>query len=171
MHKEKCKLNRRCLDVGDDLAAENALLRAFTGKHRPVIADSAIRALDIQKEPSRAKTHFLLIRLRKRSGRLRTETAYFVMDAEVVPYAAVPEPKRTEMQRQLKLAFENQKRAVPDTVGTVFAMLVCVDPITNVGVSNVAPISFQPDVETLEQIIPGEWKQTLVMMLNEGVVL
>jgi len=61
-------------------------LRAFTSKHRPTIAEAAIRALEVCVDPSRAFRDVVIIFLQSRSGPTRTETKFYATGADVVSF-------------------------------------------------------------------------------------
>ncbi|KAI0076494.1 hypothetical protein K474DRAFT_1662850 [Panus rudis PR-1116 ss-1] len=140
-----------------------AKLRAFTSKHRPIVAESAIRALELYRDVNRAKTHVLMIFLRSRPGSRRAETSFYVTGADVVPISTFPPDQRKEMEGQLKQAHDMNVRSGQGMIGALFAILLSLDS----GVSNVAPVGFDRSVETM---LPEDWKERMMLMMNEGIV-
>ena len=137
------------------------LLRAFTSKHRPSIADAGVRALNLHADPKRAKDFALVIFLRSREGSRRTETAFYATGADVVSFDYFP--TKDEMREQLQYAHDQNVRAGADLIGALFVVLVDVDTM----ISNIAPVGFSREV--CEP--PGNWKEDLLRRLNDGAIV
>ncbi|KAJ3485115.1 hypothetical protein NLI96_g5170 [Meripilus lineatus] len=157
-HKEKCKLNRRTL-----ISENNPLkcLQKFTSKHRPVLADAAVRALDLSLDIERSLQFVLAVFLRRRQDSQRSETSFFATGAEVLPFEAFPSPRCEEFKDQIRKVDEGHKKSGMD--GGLFVVLMCLEEST----MNVAPVGFSRDA----LYPPGTpWKEFLFSHLNEGVV-
>ncbi|KZT65995.1 hypothetical protein DAEQUDRAFT_730758 [Daedalea quercina L-15889] len=165
VHKTRCKINQRVNEqVGIDIEQHYKALRNFCQKHRPVLSDSVIRALDLCVDPSRAETDLLTIVVCPRPGSTRPETDFYATAASVTPLDDFEPAKQDEMQSQLKYASELCKRE--GGMGAVFVVVCCVDPI----IMNVIPVGFSQ--ECLDDIQPGEpWKERLFSRMNEGIVV
>ncbi|KAJ3485125.1 hypothetical protein NLI96_g5167 [Meripilus lineatus] len=157
-HKEKCKLNQRIL-----INENNPLkcLQKFTSKHRPAIAESAVRALELSVDIERPLRYVLTIFLRKRKDSQRPETSYFATGADVLPFEVFPSARCEEMKDQIKKVTEEYKKSGMD--GALFVVLMCPEE----GSMNIAPVGFSRDTF----FPPGTpWKEFLFAHLNEGVV-
>ncbi|KAH9843920.1 uncharacterized protein C8Q71DRAFT_19447 [Rhodofomes roseus] len=165
VHKARCKINQRVhSQVGVDAVEHYKSLRSFCQKHRPILSDSVIRALDLRADPSRAGRDLLTIAVRPRPGSTRAETNYFVAAAEVTSLSDFEPEKQEEMQSQLKYAADLCKRE--GGMGAVFVMVCCIDP----PIMNVIPVGFSQDC--LDDTRPGEpWKEQLFNRMNEGIVV
>ncbi|KAI0076493.1 hypothetical protein K474DRAFT_1662849 [Panus rudis PR-1116 ss-1] len=162
-HKEKCRLNRQELESGENVADMGAKLRAFTSKHRPTIAQAGVRALELYKDINRARTHILRIDLRSRPGSRRPETLFYLVNAEVTPLSEFEPGMRANMESQLEVAREQNIRSGHGMIGALFVMLTSVET----RVSNIAPVGFDNSVRGLR---PGNWREALTKLLNEGIV-
>jgi hypothetical protein len=118
----KCALNQRVHSLPDEHIDASKTLRDFTSKHRPTINETAVRALNVFEDPSRAGRDLLMLRLRPRLDSTRTQTAFCVTAANVVPVDAFPMAE--DMRGQLKQIKEDDKR-----VGTLGALLVVCEVI------------------------------------------
>lgn len=139
------------------------LLRAFTSKHRPTIAEAGVRSLDLYSDPSRAKNYILMVFLRSRPESKRTETAFYATGADVVSFDFFPQEKREEMQQQLQFAHNQNVRSGHGMIGALFVMLMVVDTMA----TNVASVGFSRDALAP----PGNWKEEMLIKMNEGVVI
>ncbi|KAJ3485117.1 hypothetical protein NLI96_g5172 [Meripilus lineatus] len=157
-HKEKCKLNRRSpVDENDPLKC----LQKFTSKHRPALADAAVRALDLSLDIGRSLHFVLAIFLRRRKDSRRPETSYFATGAEVLPFEAFHPEECEEMKEQVRKADKVHKKNGMD--GGLFVVLMCLEE----GTTNIAPVGFTRNTF----YPPGTpWKEFLFALLNEGVV-
>ncbi|KAJ7923714.1 hypothetical protein B0H13DRAFT_1602357, partial [Mycena leptocephala] len=138
-------------------------LRDFTSKHRPTINETAVRALNVFEDPSRAERDLLMIRLRPRLDSTRTQTAFCVTATNVVPIDAFPMAE--DMRGQLKQMKEDSKR-----VGTLGALLVVLE-VTDTKSINVVPVPIPkgPPLSLRQPEIP--WEDMLKIMLNNGLVV
>ncbi|KAJ7498332.1 hypothetical protein B0H11DRAFT_1909369 [Mycena galericulata] len=94
-HKVKCALNRRVHALPDEQIDASKALRDFTGKHRPTINETAVRALKVFEDPSRAERDFLMIRVGFHPGSNRLLYAF---------------PMAEDMRGQLNQIKEDDKR-------------------------------------------------------------
>ncbi|KAJ3485123.1 hypothetical protein NLI96_g5169 [Meripilus lineatus] len=157
-HKEKCKLNQRIL-INDDNPLK--YIQKFTSKHRPVLAESAVRALELSIDIERPLRYVLAVFLRKREDSQRAETSYFVTGADVLPYEAFPSARCEEMKDQIRKVTKEYKKSGMD--GALFVVLMCPEE----GTMNIAPVGFSRNTF----FPPGTpWKEFLFAHLNEGVV-
>lgn len=161
MHKTKCRLNQRIGNTPSINPNSVRLLRAFTSKHRPSIAEAGVRALNLHADPKRAKDFVLVVFLRLREGSRRTETAYYATGADVTAIDSFPQ--KDEMRQQLQHAYHQHRRSGRDIIGALFVVLMALDDMT----TNVAPVVFSREV----CIPPGNWKEELLQRINDGIVL
>ncbi|CAL1708653.1 unnamed protein product [Somion occarium] len=122
-HKTKCRLNQRTQEMPEMNLQSLQLLRAFTSKHRPTIAEAGVRSLDLYSDPSRAKNYILMVFLRSRPESKRTETAFYATGADVVSFDFFPQEKREEMQQQLQFAHNQNVRSGHGMIGTLWLPL------------------------------------------------
>ncbi|GJE89428.1 zinc finger MYND domain-containing protein [Phanerochaete sordida] len=154
-HKARCRAAQATrASIGDASAATLDALRAFTAKHRPVIAECGVRAL---ADGGAADDGFLQIDVRRRPGEARAERAWAVEDVRVAPYASVPDAHAAQMRAVLA-------QRVPGTAGAFFAVVRDVES----GLANSAPIGYTAASLGGEKM---PWKQVLVRSLNAGLVV
>lgn len=163
VHKVRCKINQQAHSSDDGQAERLKILRDFTQKHRPTIAEAGLRALELCVDASRAERDVLAIYLKARPKATRVETQFYAIGADILPLDGFPEEKHDEMRSQLKYAADmNRKHGA---LGAMFVMLMCVDE----RISNIAPVGFSQDV--LDEMYPGQpWKEWLITRMNEGIV-
>ncbi|KAJ3485122.1 hypothetical protein NLI96_g5168 [Meripilus lineatus] len=155
-HKEDCKRKSR---VPKDENNPTRRLQRFTGRHRPVLADSAVRALNLSVDINRSLDFVLAIFLRRRDSQ-KPETSYFATGADVLPLEAFPPEQCTEMKAMVRKVDEDHKKGGMD--GGLLVLLMCLDD----GVINIAPAGFSRE----HFYPPGTpWKELLMAHLNEGV--
>jgi hypothetical protein len=138
-------------------------IRAFTSKHRPTIAEASLRALQVCVDPSRAFRDVFIIYIQTRPGSTRTETSFFVTDADVVPFETFG-PKADEMREQLKLAHDVNIRT-PGMMGAVFAVLHHLGS----GTTNICPVGFPKDLKDV-MYAGMPWKEWMLNRMNQGIV-
>ena len=127
----KCALNQRVYALPEEQINASKALRDFTSKHRPTINETAVRALNVFEDPSRAERDLLMIKLRPRLYSTRTQTAFCVTAANVVPIDAFPMAE--DMRGQLKQIKDDKQ------VGTLGALLVVLE-VTNTKSINIVPV-------------------------------
>ncbi|KDQ49547.1 hypothetical protein JAAARDRAFT_42780 [Jaapia argillacea MUCL 33604] len=161
-HKVQCKLNQR---TNSSVAySDIKLLRAFTSKHRPSLAEYGIRALDLVSDPTRCLRDVLLVNLANRPESGRSETSFYALSVQVVPLEFF-HGNAEEMRGQLLQLNEQQKRI--GMTGSFFVVLACI--AGGECVSNIAPVGF--DKSSLFGLKRGmPWKDELMRKLNEGIV-
>jgi hypothetical protein len=59
----RCALNQRVHALPAEQIYASKALRDFTRKHRPTINETAVRALNVFEDPSRAERDLLMLRL------------------------------------------------------------------------------------------------------------
>lgn len=141
-------------------------VRAFTSKHRPTIAEAAVRALEVVVDRTRGFRDVIIIFIATRPGTARTEKSFYATGADVVPFSHFGSKKAEEMKGQLK-TFSDQmtKQGSSNHMGTIFAVLSHFVS----GYSNICPVSFFTDI--VGEFYPGmPWKKWLTERLNEGIV-
>ncbi|KAJ3485116.1 hypothetical protein NLI96_g5173 [Meripilus lineatus] len=157
-HKEKCEFNR-ITPISDNRSLR--CLQKFTSKHRPVLADAAIRALELSLDIERSLHFVLAVFLRRRPDSQRPETSYFATGAGVIPFELIPAGRCEELKEQVRKLDEEHKKTGMD--GGLFVVLMCWEERT----MNIAPVGFSRDCFHP----PGTpWKELLFAFLNEGVV-
>lgn len=177
-HKEACKATQQTMQriSEDGLSDQIALLRNWTSKHRPVLGQAALVALDLAIEPSRAKKYFLLVQLTRRAMYDRTERAYDVDDVSVMPLVSRDEdPNEGFLPPHVVDTLRQTLEDSPNTclcpgrkkhkTGKYFVILS-----SGLGtVPNVVPFAYCEAV--LKATTPGSyWKEGLIAKLSEGVV-
>jgi len=140
------------------------LLRAFTSKHRPTLAEAGCRALDVGVDAGNATRNVLVVFLQHRPEHKRTENAFYVMSAQVLPFEHFGDQKAAEMREQLASLNRQNKNSNTGALGNLFVVLFCTQPV----MMNVAAVAFHWDVKLQK---PGqEWREWLTKRLNEGIV-
>jgi len=167
-HKVKCKLNRATVQATQGLEGEREALRSFTNKHRPTLAKYSMIALNLVVDRTRCTRDVLLIELYPRPEAQKTQTSFYVVDANVVPLNAEEFGERSaeDMREQLRIADEEQKRE--GLWGSLFVVLRCRFPTCTL--TNITAVGFGETA--LSYLRPGlPWKNELKRMLNEGIVI
>lgn len=156
-----------------DVIFERRLLHKFVEKHRPTILNTSYRALEIEKHPEHAMQDVLFVQVRRRPGQTRTETAYYVIDAEVTPIDSF-EQAADQIRECLKEGpgglpvTESQRRGVSHGYMVVFST-------DHEDVAEFIPVAFstatgEKDLYSRGEIPGMSWKEQLVTTLNEGIV-
>ncbi|KAJ7851421.1 hypothetical protein B0H14DRAFT_3866343 [Mycena olivaceomarginata] len=161
-HKVKCALNQRVYALPDEQIHASKALRDFTSKHRPTINETAIRALNVFEDPSCAERDLLMIKLRPRLYSTRTQTAFCVTAANVVPIDAFPMAE--DMRGQLKRIKEDDKQ-----VGALGALLVVLQVIDTKSMLFLCRFQRVPPPSLPQPEMP--WEDMLKIMLNKGLVV
>ncbi|TCD62697.1 hypothetical protein EIP91_006558 [Steccherinum ochraceum] len=172
-HKPKCldaQETRAGLDTS--LLLQRKLLHKFVEKHRPTILNASYRALDIEAHPERALQDVLYVRVRRRPGHPRTETAFYVIDAEVTPIDSFVRAKD-----QIRECLREGPGGMPvteDQKKGIFHGYMVVFTTDHDEISEFIPVAFstagERDVYSIGGIKGMSWKDQLVTMLNEGIV-
>ncbi|EMD33892.1 hypothetical protein CERSUDRAFT_86668 [Gelatoporia subvermispora B] len=156
VHKEKCAINRCAQEAGVHAQLKN--LRGYTDKHRPTIAEAAIRSLGLAQDVTRAERWCLIVHLQTRPNAQRTDRLYQCVDAEVAPFEVFGLGEAAKMRRQLQLAGAG-------VVGTAFVVMMCVDPGQSRYLKNIVPVGFEKAVLETSGL---PWKEWMMRRLDEG---
>ncbi|TFK63399.1 hypothetical protein BDN72DRAFT_847659 [Pluteus cervinus] len=159
-HKIRCKLNQRTKNRDPVQTDKFKLLRAFTSKHRPMLATAGVRALELGIHPDNATNKALMVIVRERPAK-RVELSFFAIEAEVVSIDSFGKERAEEMRGQLKLTTDVHR--LSGSTGTFFVILH--EP--NSGLMNIMPVGFSADGVYNR---PMPWKESLLKNLNEGIV-
>lgn len=168
MHKAQCMINRQTQAALTPVGLEPSTLqslRSFTSKHRPTLARYAIISLDLVADPTRCLNYVLFVELYPRPESRRSETAFYVIDASVIPLEEVG-AQTEQMREQLLQANEDHKKQ--GLMGCCFVVLNATTPTCIL--KNVAPVGFARNA--LSGLRAGmQWRDDLKRMLNEGIVV
>ncbi|KAF8175907.1 hypothetical protein K438DRAFT_1847259 [Mycena galopus ATCC 62051] len=162
-HKPKCLLNQR---AKSDLPVEHVdtlkMLRGFTSKHRPSIAQASVMALDVFADPARAERDLLMIRLRPRPDSSRLETSFVVTSINIVPIDTFPTAQ--ELYTQLKQASDDNKRT--GMAGAIFVLLMDIESKA----ANVTAVGFPRKMEGVPPSLGSStcWEDWLTARLDSG---
>ena len=156
---------------GQDIAAFVKSLRHFTSKHRLSFALAGVRALELAKDPIRAKRDLLVVYLQSRPGKTRPETAFFVRTAEVSAIGSFG--ARTE---EIRNHLARSERVTENTsIVTCLVMLWCEDAWSK-GLWNIVPVQVRKD-DLDNDSLQGDWVEELKWvkelkrLVNSGIVL
>ncbi|KZT66134.1 hypothetical protein DAEQUDRAFT_730635 [Daedalea quercina L-15889] len=183
-HKKICKLSQAGQAVWQDLTIDDAelkrrdALRSFTRNHRVTISEAAMRSVlpfyvpPLSSDPvatSEGREDVLVIYLHTRPNahRARAEKRFFVVDAQLETLAFVPPDLREEERLNLRY-FREQTVSVRGACGSLLVVLFLLDPGSFV--KSIFPVGFPLNQRSLSAPSSG-WKETLVVMLIEGIVV
>ncbi len=133
-----------------------------------------IHALELKKDPSNAVRKFLKISVRPREA-ARREHTFYVTDVAVVWYSAIDPLKAEDMQiNRRQMDFMNIRTGMAGTFFVVLEISSTVHPSilrddSDPPVQNIAPFGFPCSDEL--PAYEADWKDTLMKLLNEGIVL
>jgi len=172
-HKPKCMESRETRAGMDaDLLLQRRLLHKFIEKHRPTILNTSYRALEIEKYPERALENVLSVDVQWRPGQARTETTFYVVDAEVTPIDSFV--RAGDRIRECLLAGPGGLPVTEDQKKGIFHGYMVVFTTDNDEVAEFMPVAFsttgEKDVYSRGEIPGVGWREQLMMTLNEGIV-
>ncbi|KIP04928.1 hypothetical protein PHLGIDRAFT_492038 [Phlebiopsis gigantea 11061_1 CR5-6] len=163
-HKTKCKLNSRISEHGGLQVYEAKLktLRVFTSKHRPMLCEAGVRALELGINMDNAETEFFLVCVRERRGATKPGLAYVVEQAGAQLYSSLPASVAEEMQSVRREM--NKVHLQQGLDGTFFAVLLDMDS----GIRNNAPVGFAKDATYTSSML---FRDLLFRHLNGGITV
>lgn len=164
-HKTKCQLNARTsrVEPPGPLEAEKKMLRAFTSKHRPTLAECGVIALELGTNIDNADTKCFMVCVRKRRGARKSELAYTVVEAGAHPYSSLPPQMVEEMQ--IVRRETNRANLQQGLDGTFFVVLLDIES----AVQNNAPVGFSKEVAS--SLSSTSFRDRLFYCLNEGITV
>lgn len=158
-----CKqIQQRDAEATTEEMDEIVLLRKFKGKHRPMIFECTVQALDLYNDPTRSQRYILIIDLERRPHSNQPAIAFRMVDARVVAFEDMESAQRNEMRIQMHQAEGALMGSGDGTIGVMFTMLR-----VNTGAATIAGAGFTKDV-----LVPSrDWKGLLRTCMNNGVVV
>ncbi|TFK63415.1 hypothetical protein BDN72DRAFT_322934 [Pluteus cervinus] len=163
MHKNKCLMNQRNrLQTTDPLMdVRIKRLRAFTKEHGPALAEAGTRALEVGIRPENAQESVLALTVRERQS-TRPELAYYVTNAEVVPFETFGE-KANDLREELKRLVDHRKQS-----GSVIGAFIVILRDLEHNLTNVSPTAYTASV-TYDKPMP--WKEWMMEHMNGGILM
>lgn len=140
-------------------------LRSFASQHRALLAECALRALDVALDLSNATRSALVLGVRRRPGETRSRLAWEVVEADVVDFADMP--ASWNANEMLGTIYAQNSSEIYLSSGHSCSCMVFIHDLGG-SASITSPIAFRPN--ELESCRERPWRATLFTFLNNGRV-